>query len=191
MEQNEKGFSVLELFIIILILIMIALVGWFVDSKIHKNNSSQSTKSAVTNSSSQTSSDTKVEQDLADIGTTLNNYANNSSSTNNLPDNLSQLDLKGLNYSLEDYGYKVLDEDNGGPNASDYQICANFSNNTFTSSSYNNFTNNQLGQSEDPQMTISEFSIHSQGQQCFVVSFAPDTGYDLTIVLYTSEKSSQ
>jgi len=181
MHKGQNGFSVIEIIIVFLLIAIVAATGLDVFLwHNHKTNTVQ-TASISSSSSNQTpgSTDPKTEQDLAKLGYALENYSNGASC---LPTNLKQLDVKNLNFSLDSYQYKLLNDCTGGPGEFGYQICAYFKTNTFSASAYNSVFNVNDPDGGSPQI----YSVHDEGEQCFE-NYLGDDSSGLQMVLNAGE----
>jgi len=126
-------------------------------------------------------SDNKKQEDLATIARSIGNYINNNANSTP-PNNLTELNIKGLNNSITDYTYLPLVND--GSSVASYQLCTTFKTNTFSPGAYYNVDINDAGRS------ASDFSVHTNGKQCYVDNIEPDTEPygNMDLVLTSTEK---
>jgi type II secretory pathway pseudopilin PulG len=181
MKKNQRGFSVIELIIIILVVAIIGTVGYLVwrDHKADKVLTGSTTSRSSSQSAS--SSDVKTGQDLASISKALIKYYYVPSNYPGLAGSLSQLKIGKLNYSLSNFSYKA----SGGGGGIQYQLCANFQTDTFTVSGYGKLSFSDGGQS------ATDYGIHGQGQQCFENDLAPDTDPNGNFsIVFSSEETN-
>ena len=169
--------------VLLVTILVIAAIGLVYASRskpklsVNQNNSSTNLQAQNNNPSTQTQ-DPKIEQDLASIGQAMGSlpYNNSGDPALALPSKLSKLNVT-LNYSVNSYPYKILEDDGGEDNSTAiYEICANFNTNTFNVSTYNN----SAGASNNPGTSSSSYALHSQGEQCFTNSITQEAnGVDL------------
>jgi len=163
MLKNQKGFSLIEIAIVLLVLAVVTFIG--IDVFLWHNSKTTKDQTGSNSSTSSTSisntGDLKTEKDLATLDTAIQNYVNNQECAT-LPSSLSQLKLSPgkLNYAVTNYQYSNLGADCGGPGDYQFQLCASFQSNTFSSVQSYDFSAADGG-------SPSGYTIHDKGKQCY------------------------
>ena len=182
MKNDQNGYSLIEVIVIILIFVALAIAGIDIRSWHSGNNKTNSTVTAANVAQNNITNDVKTQYDLALIAKALNDYYSNSvSSTTSselktlIPSKLAQLNIIGLYKPISYYTYIPGNQSPGGPNSSSWQLCASFNRNTFTPEAYGDLTINDGGE------TVNDYGVHSSGQQCFENMLGPESSFSLIL----------
>lgn len=193
MKNSKDGFSLVEFLILLLVISVIGLAtyGIWYRSNINKSKSSTTNSPTKTNQTASTN-DLKTQEDLAAIGKGLVNYVNCETDVScghqepQTANKLSAIAHGHLNYDISSYNYKDFYDSGGDESTFVYQICANFTKNTFNVSSFNNIWGENDNNGVDGTIP-SSYSVHSSGTQCYINDLSY-MGHGLFMVL-TSEES--
>lgn len=123
LRNDQKGFSVVEVILVLVIVILIGAVGWLV-YKNHQKNTSTSTSSKTSTNTTQTSTIHTTEEATTFVQTTYDKYL--SAVSNVASDNDQPLGLVGLAAVKDSLSSDFYTQAAASPNGSDFSCAGQF-----------------------------------------------------------------